>query len=153
MLEHESVVVRLSFGKVLLEVPEAIKYLDVAIQLLETRRAELSSSSGSGGSIPSDDVVEKSREQYVPMVPSNPAENPHDYPSIGGRGRWFHNRLPQVQLRDGSKRTIESLEQLKEFLRSHGLTPHPRGDASMLLWQVRNRLLFTVEPVPLGSGI
>ena len=36
---------------------------------------------------------------------------------------------------------------LRDLLRSRGLTPHPRGDASMLLWQVRNRLGLNVGQV------
>jgi hypothetical protein len=39
------------------------------------------------------------------------------------------------------------LDALKELLKNRGLQPHPRGDASMLLWQVRNRLVLTVDRV------
>ena len=84
-----------------------------------------------------------------------PAPAPAPAPSVTAaaparrtrRPRWFHDRFPQVTLEDGSARTIASLEELRELLRSRGLQPHPRGDASMLLWQVRNRLNLGVEAV------
>jgi hypothetical protein len=63
------------------------------------------------------------------------------------RARWFHDQFPQVTFEDGSTQVIPSLNALKELLRNRGLQPHPRGDASMLLWQVRNRLGLTVEQV------
>jgi len=63
------------------------------------------------------------------------------------RARWFHAQFPQITFEDGSTQVIPSLDALKELLRNRGLQPHPRGDASMLLWQVRNRLGLTVEQV------
>ena len=63
------------------------------------------------------------------------------------RARWFHDQLPRINLPDGAQVTPRSLDELKALLRDRGLTPHPRGDASMLLWQVRNRLGGIVETV------
>ena len=63
------------------------------------------------------------------------------------RARWFRGQFPVVTFEDGSSRVMQSLDALKDLLRSRGLTPHPRGDASMLLWQVRNRLGLTVGQV------
>jgi hypothetical protein len=63
------------------------------------------------------------------------------------RARWFHVPFPQITYEDGSTQIIPSLDALKELLKNRGLQPHPRGDASMLLWQVRNRLGLTVDRV------
>ena len=63
------------------------------------------------------------------------------------RARWFRGQFPRVTFEDGSSRVLESLDALKELLQSRGLQPHPRGDASMLLWQVRNRLGLSVDQV------
>ncbi len=63
------------------------------------------------------------------------------------RARWFRGQFPVVTFEDGSSRVMQSLDALKDLLRSRGLAPHPRGDASMLLWQVRNRLGLTVGQV------
>ncbi len=63
------------------------------------------------------------------------------------RARWFRGQLPVVNFEDGSSQVMDSLDALKDLLRSRGLTPHPRGDASMLLWQVRNRLGLSVDQV------
>ena len=63
------------------------------------------------------------------------------------RARWFRGQLPVVTFEDGTSRVMESLDALKALLSSRGLRPHPRGDASMLLWQVRNRLGLAVGQV------
>ena len=63
------------------------------------------------------------------------------------RAHWFSDRFPRITLEDGSVQIPRSLEELKGMLRARGITPHPRGDASMLLWQVRNRLKLKVETV------
>ena len=63
------------------------------------------------------------------------------------RARWFRGQFPVVTFEDGSSQVMQSLDALKDLLRSRGLTPHPRGDASMLLWQVRNRLGLIVGQV------
>jgi hypothetical protein len=72
-------------------------------------------------------------------------------PSVRRRPRWFRDQFPQVTAGDGEVRVLGSLEELRDLLTSRGLQPHPRGDASMLLWQVRNRLGFTVEAVTQGA--
>lgn len=63
------------------------------------------------------------------------------------RGRWFQTQFPLVTIDDGNKIALKSLEELRNILITNGLQPHPRGDASMLLWQVRNRLGFHVEAI------
>ena len=68
-------------------------------------------------------------------------------PSPVKRGRWFHSQFPLITIEDGSRLTLKSLDELRNILIQNGLQPHPRGDASMLLWQVRNRLGFHVEAV------
>lgn len=72
-------------------------------------------------------------------------------PALPGRRRWFRDQLPRITWADGIQVTPRSLEELKGLLRGKGLAPHPRGDASMLLWQVRNRLLAFVEAVGVGE--
>ena len=76
-----------------------------------------------------------------PSAPAPEAEAPMR------RARWFRGQFPVVTFEDGSSQVMQSLDALKDLLRSRGLTPHPRGDASMLLWQVRNRLGLTVGQV------
>lgn len=62
--------------------------------------------------------------------------------------RWFVNQWPRIALTSGERTIPRTLDDLKTFLRARGLKPHPRGDASMLLWQVRDRLRLAVEPAP-----
>jgi hypothetical protein len=76
----------------------------------------------------------------------------HESP-LQGRRRWFRDQLPRITWADGIQVTPQSLEELKALLRGKGLAPHPRGDASMLLWQVRNRLLGFVEAVGVGGQL
>ena len=76
-----------------------------------------------------------SPEPSEPAVPAAPVEA-----APARRARWFRGQVPVVYFEDGSSQVMQSLDALKDLLRSRGLTPHPRGDASMLLWQVRNRL-------------
>lgn len=76
-----------------------------------------------------------------------PPPSPEQPPGPVRRARWFRGQFPVVTFEDGSSRVMESLEALKELLRSRGLQPHPRGDASMLLWQVRTRLGLAVSQV------
>ena len=85
-------------------------------------------------------------EEVLPVwsEPSAPAPAPE---APLRRARWFRGQFPVVTFEDGSTRVMQSLDALKDLLRSRGLTPHPRGDASMLLWQVRNRLGLTVGQV------
>jgi hypothetical protein len=76
--------------------------------------------------------------------------------SVENRGRagkrWFVDRWPRIALPSGDVKVVPTLEDLNAFLKSNGLEPHRRGDASMLLWQVRERLHFLVEAVPRPSG-
>ena len=85
-------------------------------------------------------------EEVLPVwsEPSAPAPAPE---APLRRARWFRGQFPVVTFEDGSTRVMQSLDALKDLLRTRGLTPHPRGDASMLLWQVRNRLGLTVGQV------
>ena len=119
------------------------------MQLLEARRRELAPQDAAARPRPESEVVQSvdiiSRPETVPE-----AERP--VPVVSSRrARWFQAQFPQIILEDGSRQTLRSLEELRELLRARGLTPHPRGDASMLLWQVRNRLRLAVEPVPADS--
>ena len=90
------------------------------------------------------------QEEFVAALPAaepHPAPAAEAAPAPARRARWFRGQLPVVYFEDGSSRVMESLDALKDLLRSRGLTPHPRGDASMLLWQVRNRLGLSVDQV------
>ncbi|MCY4625310.1 MAG: hypothetical protein OXC99_09985 [Chloroflexi bacterium] len=90
-------------------------------------------------------VEERQPPEMPPLIPS-----PEPFPAADAparRARWFRGQLPVVNFEDGSSRVMDSLDALKDLLRSRGLTPHPRGDASMLLWQVRNRLGLSVDQV------
>ena len=79
-----------------------------------------------------------------PMFPPPPPAAPE---APARRARWFRGQLPVVTFEDGTSQVMESLDALKALLSSRGLRPHPRGDASMLLWQVRNRLGLAVGQV------
>ena len=149
----------LSIGDVLLQAPETVQYLDVAAQLLEMRRRELEA--GVPGVVqqptpapPRPGPRETDTVPAAEAVSRPPAPAPTPPAPEGSRSsrrpRWFHDQLPQVALADGSTRVLRSLEELRDLLQEHGLQPHPRGDASMLLWQVRNRLRLAVEPVSPG---
>ena len=84
----------------------------------------------------------------TPSIPSpEPAPSASAVEAPVRRARWFRGQLPVVNFEDGTSRVMDSLDALKDLLRSRGLTPHPRGDASMLLWQVRNRLGLSVDQV------
>ena len=146
-----------SFGDVFLRAPETDEYLAVAAQILEMRRRELalaarpvtSAATDRPGTVspvvtpPEGDVTPPAVSPAPAATPSVPATR-----SARRRPRWFRDQFPQVTTLDGEVRVLGSLEELRDLLRSRGLQPHPRGDASMLLWQVRNRLGFGVEPVP-----
>ena len=85
-------------------------------------------------------------EEVSPVLPEPSAPAPEAEAPMR-RARWFRGQFPVVTFEDGSSQVMQSLDALKDLLRSRGLTPHPRGDASMLLWQVRNRLGLTVGQV------
>ena len=89
-----------------------------------------------------------SEEPPPPALPSpEPSPTAPVAEAPARRARWFRGQLPVVNFEDGTSRVMDSLDALKDLLRSRGLTPHPRGDASMLLWQVRNRLGLSVDQV------
>ena len=156
---------QLSLGESTLEAPETPHYLEVAARLLEARRREIeaeeapdpvadrpdaapappaaSSPIASSPFAPSPVATSPSITPRFPFAPSYPAT---PRPPVR-RAHWFSDRFPRITLEDGSVQVPRSLEELKGILRVRGITPHPRGDASMLLWQVRNRLKLNVETV------
>lgn len=83
----------------------------------------------------------------APVADAPPSPPPAAPEAPARRARWFRGQLPVVTFEDGTSRVMESLDALKALLSSRGLRPHPRGDASMLLWQVRNRLGLAVGQV------
>ena len=149
MVNNCSGKILVSIGEVHLEAPETLEYLNLASRLLEVRRQELNDES----------------ETLDPGRPITGTNNPAPMPEKGlvgvteatrepvRRARWFTDRFPEITMEDGSKAVIRSLGELRLLLESRGLTPHPRGDASMLLWQIRNRLRLRVEPVGTQEGV
>ena len=151
----------LTLGEVSLKAPETPLYLSLAAQVLEVRRQELqenvtdtpSSSSLSTGSSESSTLIPTTLpvpEQEIADPPKQPQLIVSDNPiaaSGSRRGRWFIDQFPKIIFQDNSTQVISSLDGLKDLIRNKGLQPHPRGDASMLLWQVRNRLGLNVERV------
>ena len=148
----------LSLGEVFLRAPETPVYLALAAQVLEVRRQEIQDGVGvtppTSGPVAA--PVETPTQETAPTQevtqPVSQSPTPSPTPTVAAtpsvrRARWFHDQFPQVTFEDGSTQVIASLDELKELLRNRGLRPHPRGDASMLLWQVRNRLGLTVEQV------
>lgn len=143
----------LTLGEVSLRAPETPLYLALAAQVLEVRRQELQE--GVGVTLPApapEPATPPSPTQVVTEPVTQPAAVPAPAPVTAAtppvrRARWFHDQFPQITFEDGSTQVIQSLDALKELLRNRGLQPHPRGDASMLLWQVRNRLGLTVDQV------
>jgi hypothetical protein len=160
----------LTLGEVSLRAPETPLYLALASQVLEVRRQELQD--GSVVTVATPEPVAVSVEPSTPSESVSPAPAPEVTASVTPppvaqpapvvtppsapvaatapprrRARWFHDQFPQITFEDGSTQIMPSLDALKELLRNRGLQPHPRGDASMLLWQVRNRLGLTVEQV------
>ena len=148
----------LSLGEVSLRAPETPVYLALAAQVLEVRRQELQE--GVGVTPPTSEPVAASGETPTQeTAPTQEVTQPASQPPASSpapgvaatppvrRARWFRHQFPRVTFEDGSTQVIASLDELKELLRTGGLQPHPRGDASMLLWQVRNRLGLTVEQV------
>jgi hypothetical protein len=139
----------LTIGEVVLKVPETPQYLRLAMHLLEVRRYELEgdvSLTSKTLAAPEELPVELPVEDSVTTRParlSSPTTLPQER-----RLRWFSMQYPRISLEDGDIVTPTSAEELKEFIRSRGLRPHPRGDASMLLWQVRDRLKLQVDSVP-----
>lgn len=157
MVEAQRPTFQLSLTEVRFSAPETPHYLELALQLLEARLKELQNS-GTGRQseyIPKNPPVSITHSRIEgdddPVGSQNqpPSPPPAQRQAPGRRTRWFQIQLPQISFTDNSQTTPRSLEELKELLLSHGLSPHPRGDASMLLWQVRNRLRGIVEAVPI----
>ncbi len=149
----------LTLGEVSLKAPETPLYLALAAQVLEVRRQELQERGGGTISSPEASTVPvetpaSTQQATTPVSQPVVEETPSSTQQVTAaltppvrRARWFHDQFPQITFEDGTKQVIPSLDALKELLRSRGLQPHPRGDASMLLWQVRNRLGLTVDRV------
>ena len=146
---------QLSLGEATLEAPETPHYLEVAARLLEARRRELEAAQSPASTTdelrtaPASPIVSSPVATSPSIVPRFPLAS--SYPTAPRppvrRAHWFSDRFPRITLEDGSVQVPRSLEELKGMLRARGITPHPRGDASMLLWQVRNRLKLKVETV------
>jgi hypothetical protein len=164
----------LTLGEVSLRAPETPLYLALAAQVLEVRRQELQE--GVSVTLPTPEAAAVAVQTPV-VAPPEPVVTPVATPEVvapvtqqtppasapvtaaapaapvttpttpARRARWFHDQFPKITFEDGSTQVIQSLDALKELLKNRGLQPHPRGDASMLLWQVRNRLGLAVEQV------
>lgn len=149
----------LAFGEVHFEGPETPEHLEVAIRLLGIRLEELRRSAADGrppvGQAPTPlQRAVAPTGQPVSQRESRPAAARQTATTAPrpDRGRWFVVQRPRVFLPTGESLVLSSIEELRAFLSSQGLAPHPRGDASMLVWQVRNRLKLRVEAVPLTPG-
>ena len=169
MTQQDRFTFQLSLSQAQLQAPETPQYLEIALRLLEMRLGELRGTvpeavAASEPVRPRDVDITHVPESAAPAAVAAPPETvaPPPQPAArtsvapaaavrtppARRARWFHDQLPRITLPDGAQVTPRSLDELKALLRDRGLTPHPRGDASMLLWQVRNRLGGTVETVP-----
>ena len=160
MTQHERGNFQLSLSEAQLLAPETPQYLEIALRLLETRLGELQ---GGGQVVTAAGPVLAHERDITPEPRPEPTEikspvpetpEPDAFQSSSAapatpqrRARWFQDQYPRITLPDGAQVTPRSLDELKALLQARGLTPHPRGDASMLLWQVRNRLGGTVESV------
>ena len=158
--------IQISFVDVSLDAPETPDYLNIAAQIIRMRQAQFGvefNSDFTADSVQESNIspsIKYSEETLLAKTESvavseinSPVEtvssnlNLISKPSPVKRGRWFHSQFPLITIEDGSRLTLKSLEELRNILIQNGLQPHPRGDASMLLWQVRNRLGFHVEAV------
>jgi hypothetical protein len=162
--------IQISLGDVLLEAPETSDYLNIAAQIIKMRETQLNTQLDSGiqtrqfesvvqphtftAQISTEELsLQKSDNSHsdelkidpIPQANIPQTNQASMKPAIPKRGRWFITQFPLVTMDDGSKVILKSLEELRDILTDRGLQPHPRGDASMLLWQVRNRLGFHVE--------
>ena len=152
---------QLSLGESTLEAPETPHYLEVAARLLEARRREIEAEQSPAAAADVPDAAPTpppmaraplastptaTSPSIIPRFPLAPSYQAAPRPPVR-RAHWFSDRFPRITLEDGSVQIPRSLEELKGMLRARGITPHPRGDASMLLWQVRNRLKMKVETV------
>ena len=151
----------LTLGEVSLKAPETPLYLSLAAQVLEVRRQELQENVTDTTSNLNSPTVSSESPTLIPTtapVVDQEIGDPPKQPQLitsgnpiaasgPRRGRWFIDQFPKIIFQDNSTQVISSLDGLKDLIRNKGLQPHPRGDASMLLWQVRNRLGLNVERV------
>ncbi|MFN3975126.1 MAG: hypothetical protein ACK4K2_07655 [Dehalococcoidia bacterium] len=139
----------ITFSGGALRCPETPEYLEVALHLLQVLREQLRA----GQPQPAPEAV--GMPPQPPPAPPPPVVSPGapstPHAPSPGRVRWFVTHRPRIQVGPGQVVEPATLEELKGFIQSRGLTPHPRGDASMLVWQVRERLGLRVEAVPTGG--
>jgi hypothetical protein len=135
MVDSNSKTFSLSLNGASLEALETSLFLDVAIQLIQARKFELEKTN------PILSPVNK-RDSSGALPEAVGISGPSDRTEVVkvAVGRWFKDRILEVHLADGNSCILRSLDELKAFIGERGLTPHPRGDASMLIWQLRNRL-------------
>jgi len=129
-----------------LKAPETLEYLNLAIQLIEIRKREIEQSFDPIKSV--ENTLSSFRTKPISVSTGLMQDTTINQINRTSRARWFLDQWPLITLEDGSFHNPKSTADLKELIKSRGLTPHPRGDASMLLWQVRNRLQLLVETVP-----
>ncbi|MSQ11855.1 MAG: hypothetical protein EXR48_04085 [Dehalococcoidia bacterium] len=149
----------ISFPGVVYSKPESPAAIRRALMLLEDRLRELETPPSGGRrrgertAQPSngDDPVARDVSGERDASPASAGtEQPKDSGSLNGAlkpGRWFRERWPRVSLPSGERLIPRSLEELRGLVAQHGIRPHKRGDAAMLLWQVRHRLGLDVDIV------
>ena len=145
MVDSSGKLFRLTLNGASLEALETSQFLDVAIQLIQARKFELDRAGSSF--LP---LSERDDENTLPHeVNIPPPSHQNESPVVKNlpQGRWFRDRFLEVRLSDGNISVLRSLDELKIFIGQRGLTPHPRGDASMLIWQLRNRLGLEAVPI------
>lgn len=145
MVNPSGNIFRLTLNGASLEALETSQFLDVAIQLIEARKFELENVESSSLPLSKRDPKNNLLRPVNFTHPSRQNESPEVKNSP--QGRWFRDRFLEVRLSDGKISVLRSLDELKSFIGQHGLTPHPRGDASMLIWQLRNRLGLEAVPI------
>ena len=136
---------QVTFGDVTFSAPETSRFLSIAIDLLNIHKESLTSGNKTK---PVYDPASESEDGMISKDIKSQTDGEHSGErGVKPKGRWFVKYKPKISLPDGEFEIPDNLEQLKAFIASKGLTPHPRGDASMLLWQVRNRLKLQVEAI------
>ncbi|MCS7207174.1 MAG: hypothetical protein NZ951_04455 [Dehalococcoidia bacterium] len=141
----------ITFSGGVLRCPETPEFLEVAMHLLQVlREQERAGQARRGG----EGVPSPLRPSASPPPAASPPPGASSAPvsPSPGRVRWFVTHRPRIQIGPGQVVEPSSIQELKEFLQARGLTPHPRGDASMLLWQVRVRLGLPVEAAPVEGA-
>ena len=158
---------QLSFSGVYYQRAETPQSFRLALQLLQERLQELEAGTSYGGrrhvidtnATPfsstlglksseekqSRDGLAEASEQKKGEGIASGAKNGR---GVQAGGRWFADRWPKITLRSGEIVIPRSVDELKVLVQRQGLRPHKRGDASMLLWQVKERLGLNVESVP-----